>query len=187
MSRAHALLACLAAVLAAPLARAQSGQDAPAPPPAQPAPASPSPRLLAGELRNDDRALTWDVNLEAGYGRIFLDPSVALWQYRVRGGLLLVNDSTYFFAGATWEPNNRSAKIFGAQVEVLQIQAGFWTQLGANFDLDGAHPGFVAAMGLSLVGLEAQYRAHEGAGSAWSLAAKLRLPLGVIGHAWSTR
>ncbi len=168
---------------------------APSPVPAQNdagAPITPATNnvMLAGsaETARLRYANTWDFNLEGGGGYVF--GGVDKWTgfVRARPGVLLVRDDSFFQFGATAEYLGMLKRpAFGLQAEYLNLSLGGWLQLGGSLDTK-ARPGFNAAVGLSVVGIEAQVREFDGHGDpAFVLLAKLRLPIGILAYAIRTK
>jgi hypothetical protein len=131
---------------------------------------------------------TWDANLEVGGGYGFGDARRAAFVGRVRAGALFVRGSSFLQAGATVEWAGLGPHpAFGLQFEYMHLESGGWLQIGGALDA-GGHPGGMFAIGLSVVGVEAEARRIEGyAGLTPAIFAKLRLPLGVIAYAIGRR
>lgn len=133
-------------------------------------------------------ANTWDLNLEGGGGYVFGD--VEKWSgfVRARPGVLIVRNDDFYQLGPTVEYLGMLKRpAFGAQVEYLHLQFGTWIQLGASIDTRG-RPGGNAAVGLSVLGIEAQVREFDASPDpAFALIGKLRIPLGILVYGLSTK
>lgn len=158
--------------------------DAPPPPAAVAAPAPSPAQAKALAIPSLERATTWDLNVEGVLGAR-IEPR-SLWGLaRLRVGALFIRDSWYYFLGATYEWSNLMPATFGVQAEVLNLEKGFWAQLGALIDL-GPRPGAMLSVGWSVVGVELQVRSFDGQ-LAVAVGGKLRLPIGVIARLFSSR
>jgi hypothetical protein len=156
------------------------------PPTVPPAPNALPPGVLAGNLVPRERVLTWDLNIDGAYGRVFADPEGRWTMFgRVRAGLMYIRDSLYFSLGPTYEISKLQLATFGLQGEVMHIETGLWCQLGALVDV-APHPGLMVAAGWSLFGVEFQAREYDryGIGEAPALYGKIRIPIGVIARAF---
>ncbi len=133
-------------------------------------------------------ANTWDLNLEAGVGTVFRDADRLAVLGRGRAGVLLVRDNNFWQLGVTAEYLTKVERpAFGLQAEYLNLENGLWTQLGVNIDTK-TRPGGMAALGLSIVGVEVQVREFEGDGNVHAaLLAKIRIPIGIIAYALGHR
>src|SRR5262249_13245979 len=60
--------------------------------------------------------VTWDLNLEGGYGKNFPD-SRALGLFRTRAGILFGRDPMFYALGLTYDWSNRVPAAFGIQAE----------------------------------------------------------------------
>jgi hypothetical protein len=127
------------------------------------------------------RANTWDLNLEGGYGKELNDGGKWLGWGRLRAGLLLVREPRYLMLGATAELASRQRVTLGLQGELADATSGLWLQAGPTLDVRGNFGGMLA-VGLSFLGVEIQRRPVDGLGDSTILLGKLRLPLGVIYH-----
>lgn len=174
-----------ALALAFLLASEAGVSDAPAPAPApEERPVVLPPARTAVALPVLERTTTWDLNVEGVLGAR-LEPR-SLWGLaRVRGGVLFIRDSWYYFLGATYEWSNLMPATFGLQAEVLNLEKGFWAQLGALIDV-GPRPGAMLSLGWSVVGVELQVRSFDGQ-LAVAVGGKLRIPVGVIARLFSAR
>ena len=152
-----------------------------APPPAKLVdPSAPPP---SGQSADDKyTSNTIDLNLEGGAGRHFGDPAKTLGFGRARAGVMFARWPIFTMIGATYEFNNLSAASFGLQGELLHLSSGIWGQLGGSVDIHGK-AGMMAALGLSVVGVEAQYRGYEDSGYGVAVLGKLRIPIGVLLYA----
>lgn len=154
-----------------------------------PPPPPPDPAKQAADRRSADEhyyANTIDLNLEGGAGRHFGDDGKTVGFGRARVGLMLARWPVFTMIGATYEYSNLAPGAFGIQGELLHLSAGFWGQLGAEIDTH-AKGGVMAALGFSVVGVEAQYRGYEtdsgGLVTGFAVLGKIRVPLGVILYA----
>lgn len=150
-------------------------------------PDTPAKLAIAAGLGPQERATTWDMNLDLGYGRVFSDPGHWSTFGRVRAGVLHVHDTLYFALGATYDVSSLTPATFGVQGEVLHLESGFWFQLGGFVGTPGAHPGAMAAAGVSLIGIEAQARGYDDLGTVGAVYLKVRVPVGIIAYALSRR
>jgi hypothetical protein len=82
----------------------------------------------------------------------------------------------YFTLAPTYEYSTFSKATFGLQLEALSLWAGFWGQLGGQYDIEG-NPGWMASIGLSLIGVEYQVRYLPAGQTRWAAFAKLRIPI----------
>jgi hypothetical protein len=133
-------------------------------------------------------ANTWDLNLEGGGGYVFGD--VDKWNgfVRARPGVLIVRNDDFYQAGLTAEYLGLLKRpAFGAQVEYLHLQLGTWAQLGGSIDTKG-RPGGNLAVGLSIIGIEAQVREFDASSDpAFVLLGKIRLPIGIFVYGLQTK
>jgi hypothetical protein len=151
---------------------------------AAPAPVTITPPAALGGFEPGERVTTWDMNIDGAYGRVFTDPSRGAGFARVRGGILHIRDSLFFSLGATYEISNIVYATFGIQGEVMHLETGLWLQVGGLLDID-AKPGFMAAVGWSLFGVEFQQRQYDdpAIGGVSALFGKIRIPISVIAQA----
>jgi hypothetical protein len=152
----------------------------------EPKSAPPAPPARPGRDSVYSRANTWDLNIDGAFGRFFGDDAKWTGFVRARAGILFVREPLYSAIGFTYEYSSLSNATFGIQAEILHLDSGFWAQLGGLLDVSG-HPGIMAAVGFSLVGLEAQYRTYDGLGDGIAIYAKLRAPIGVLAYVFGTR
>jgi hypothetical protein len=133
-------------------------------------------------------ANTWDVNLEGGVGSVFRDADRLAWLARGRFGALFVRDNSFWQVGATAEwVSSLNRPAFGLQGEYLHLELGTWLQVGGSLDTKGKPGGMIAA-GLSIVGVEAQFREFENDTEGHvALLAKLRIPIGVLAYGLRTK
>ncbi|MCL2726491.1 MAG: hypothetical protein FWD69_18885 [Polyangiaceae bacterium] len=132
-------------------------------------------------------ATTWDLNLEGGYGYAFGDAHRGSALLRARPGVLFIRDSSVWQAGATVEWTSIGKELaFGVQAEYMHIGLGTWIQGGASVDA-AARFGGMAAVGLSVFGVEAQVRNDGFDSPIFALYAKIRIPIGLIVYAISSR
>lgn len=157
------------------------------PPSPTPAPQNPLPNaVLTGNMVPRERVITWDLNVDAAYGRLFSEPDARWTAFgRVRAGVMYIHDSLYFSLGPTYEISKLQPATFGLQGEVMHIETGLWCQIGALVDI-APHPGFMVAAGWSLFGIEFQAREYDtyGIGEAPAVYGKIRIPIGVIARAF---
>ena len=182
----------------------QPTQPAPAPAPVQPtqpgppamppadgnAPGAPTPQPVpnaqgaavpaVGGGAKFRYANTWDLNLEGGAGYVL---GVEKWTgfVRARPGVLLVRNDNFYQFGATAEYMGVLRRpAFGVQAEYLHLQLGVWGQIGGSIDTKG-RPGGMAALGLSLFGVEAQFREFDQTSSVEvAFIGKIRVPIGIL-------
>jgi hypothetical protein len=153
--------------------------------PASTTPASPvAQKVLLGPVYQ--RANTWDLNIDGAFGRFFGDDAKWTGFVRARAGILFVREPLYNAIGLTYEYSSLSNATFGIQAEILHLDSGFWGQVGGLLDVSG-RLGIMAAVGFSLVGIEAQYRSYDGLGDGIAIYAKLRAPIGVLAYVFGTR
>jgi hypothetical protein len=153
--------------------------------PASTTPAIPAAqKVLLGPVYQ--RANTWDLNIDGAFGRFFGDDARWTGFVRARAGILFVREPLYNAIGLTYEYSSLSNATFGIQAEILHLDSGFWGQVGGLLDVSG-RPGIMAAVGFSLVGIEAQYRSYDGLGDGIAIYAKLRAPIGVLAYVFGTR
>jgi len=133
--------------------------------------------------------LTWDLNIDGGVGAAFESDTHLTGFGRIRGGLLLIDESdiaspSFSALGLTYEASDLSPAAFGIQVERMSLSTGLWGQLGAMLDIQ-PRPGFMAAVGWSLFGAEAQVRWDKapGEGAFFAIYGKLRIPVSIIAYA----
>jgi len=127
----------------------------------------------------------WDLNVEGAFGRAFEESARWSGFGRVRGGVTFINESdlmspTLITLGLTYELSDLSPATVGFQGEILSIGSGMWTQIGTFVDLAQVRPGFMASMGISILGAEVQLRGDDDQSAYWALYGKLRLPLSLI-------
>ncbi|MDI3283708.1 hypothetical protein [Polyangium sp. 15x6] len=134
---------------------------------------------------------TWDANVEGGIGALFEERAHLSGFGRVRGGLLRVDERSvseprFLALGLTYELSDFSPATFGIEVEALGLASGAWLQLGALVDVQ-PRPGAKLALGWSLFGVEGQVRWDKDDGVVWAAYGKLRVPVGILGWALSSR
>ncbi|MDI1478159.1 hypothetical protein [Polyangium sp. y55x31] len=134
---------------------------------------------------------TWDANVEGGIGALFEDRVHLSGFGRVRGGFLRVDERSvaeprFLALGLTYELSDFSPATFGIEVETLGLASGTWLQLGALLDVQ-PRPGAKLALGFSLFGVEGQVRWDKDDGVVWAAYGKLRVPVGILGWALSSR
>lgn len=149
--------------------------------PAAPPSAEPAPR------RHPTRELTWDLNLEGGVGKRFLDGEGLGGFGRIRAGLLHIDESDIasprlLALGLTYDLSDFEPATFGIQGELISVGSGLWAQVGGMIDTE-PRPGFMGALGWSLFGAEAQVRWDEPHGATFGLYGKVRIPISVILYA----
>ncbi len=133
----------------------------------------------------------FDVNVEGALGR--LDREAGLVGFgRIRLGLLHIIESStdpeasmiFVVLGVTADASNLSPMTLGIQTELIHISSGLWGQFGGLFDVTRAEPGWTAALGWNLFGVEAQRRryAHEDSlpENDWALFGKVRVPVSLL-------
>jgi hypothetical protein len=122
---------------------------------------------------------TFDANIDGGGGAAFGSSAEGMGFIRGRAGLMIVRAPWFYMVGPTAEWSNIAGVAFGGQGEVMHLTSGFWTELGGQVDLHGK-PGGNLSVGWSMVGVEGQVRGTQDLGTAVTVLAKLRIPLGVI-------
>jgi hypothetical protein len=163
--------------------RVALAQSAPAP--ASPAPAPPAAASAAAMSIDQigPQEITWDANLEGGFGRAFGDIHARTVSFgRVRGGVLWAHGEWFTSLGAFYDLSNFTPGTFGIQLEQMHLQSGMWIQIGGGVDVQPRAMGMLA-VGWSVLGVEAQYRAFGDGGIGPAIFGKLRIPLGIIGYA----
>lgn len=125
------------------------------------------------------RRLTWDLNLEGGYGYLFEPGGPWAGFGRVRAGAALVRDPLWWTVGAIAETSRLAPGAFGVQGEVALFERGLWAQLGGVVDTHG-FPGGHVALGFAAFGIEGQWRDAEAFSPHVALYGKLRVPVSVI-------
>ena len=153
-----------------------------------PLPVDPNaPKPIAQSADEKYSRNTLDLNFEGGIGRHFGDPAKTFGFGRARAGVMFARWPVFTMIGATYEYNTLSPATFGVQGELLQLSGGVWGQLGAMLDTHGK-PGAMLSLGISIIGVEAQYRVYEDNDKrsidGVAVLGKLRLPLGVILYAF---
>ena len=123
--------------------------------------------------------VTWDLNLEGGYGHLFADPGKGSWLGRVRAGVTVVRRPFYWSFGGTYDASVFSSATFGLQGEVTWLAYGPWAQAGGLVDVDGKVGG-MAAIGIAVIGVEAQLRDSERFGDVLAVFGKLHLPISIF-------
>ncbi|MDB4943169.1 MAG: hypothetical protein JWP97_2703 [Labilithrix sp.] len=148
------------------------------------APGAPAPDKRSADEHYTSNTI--DLNLEGGAGRHFGDPAETLGFGRARVGVMFARWPVFTMIGATYEYNNLSPATFGLQGELLHLSGGVWAQAGGMMDIHGK-AGVMGALGISIVGVEVQYRGFErddgGLSTGVAVLGKLRVPLGVILYA----
>jgi hypothetical protein len=183
----------LGLLCASATARADEPAASPSAPSAPPPPGFAPPKLAAPALKTQRRVpyWTWDANVEGGLGAYFLDGARFSGFGRVRGGVLRVDEQSiseprFLALGMTYEISNLSPAAFGVELETLGLASGLWAQLGAFVDIQ-PRPGAKLGLGWSMFGVEGQLRWDRNDGVIWAAYAKLRVPVGILGWAWSKR
>jgi hypothetical protein len=152
-------------------------------PPAPIGPVDPNaPKVSSASADEKYTRNTIDLNLEGGVGRYFGDPKATYGFGRARAGVMFARWPVFTMIGATYEYNGLSPATFGVQGELLHLSAGIWGQVGAMVDVHGK-PGGMAALGFSIIGVEAQYRGYEDKDYGFAVLGKIRVPLGVLLYA----
>lgn len=132
------------------------------------------------------RETTWDLDVNAGYGRHFGDLEEFAFVGRARAGVLFVRQPRMYSAGATLKLSTSLPLGVGIEAEYLNTESGLWLAPGAFLDTRG-QPGGTLGVGLSLIGLVGELRRLQGGDSTLAVFATLRLPIGVIAWAASHR
>jgi len=126
-----------------------------------------------------ERENTFDANIDGGGGAAFGSDTKGMGFIRARAGFMAVRAPWFYMIGPTAEWSNVGGFAFGGQGEIMHLSSGGWAQLGGMVDTSG-RPGGLLALGWSMVGIEGQVRKTEEIGTAVSVLAKLRIPIGVI-------
>jgi hypothetical protein len=155
---------------------------------------APAPHLLV--TRSNAGWVYFDVNLEGGVGKV-LERDRSTGFGRLRAGLLTVieplnpqGSEVFVSVGATVTASNLGPLSVGAQAEMMHLSSGFWFQGGGFVDVATPGPGWMAAAGWSLFGVELQRRfvdagrAANEPRAAWAVYGKFRLPLTIISRAF---
>ena len=131
------------------------------------------------------RYTSWDANIEGGIGRVLDAPGETTGLLRARAGVLVIRDPSFYMVGVTYELSHMSAATLGLQFEYMNLESGFWGQIGPLVDVAATKPrlGFMAAFGISVIGVEYQGRSYLQDDFASAIFGKLRIPLGIIGFA----
>jgi hypothetical protein len=158
--------------------------------PGTPAPSAGAPGVVGAGVGREGRfryANTWNLDLEGGAGYV-LDVEKWTGFFRARPGVLIVRNDNFYQLGATAEYMGLLHRpAFGVQAEYLHLQLGAWVQIGAALDTKG-RPGGMAAIGLSLFGVEAQVREFDQTSDvAVAFLGKIRIPIGILVYGLSTR
>ncbi len=177
-----------AAPAPAPPASAPAASAAPAASSHSSAPAATSPASVAVGLDQlGGHAVTWDANLEGGFGRAFGDLHPRTVSFgRFRAGVLWAHGEWFTSVGAFYDLSNFTPGTFGIQLEQMHLQSGMWIQVGAGVDVQ-PHPMGMLSVGWSVLGVEAQYRTFGDGGIGPAIFGKLRIPIGIIGYALANR
>ena len=130
-----------------------------------------------------ERATTWDLNVELGYGRVFRDP--AKWEgfFRAGAGIMFVRDPLFEVLRFTYDYSPRSTATLGVELEADWVETGLWGQLGLMKDANSPYWGGRLSLGFAILGIEGEYRGDATAQTYWALYGKLRVPLGILGRA----
>lgn len=128
------------------------------------------------------------MNLEGGVGFELGQAGPLIGLGRVRVGLMWIDEADvmsprYTSIGLMASSSGLVSGAFGLQAEWMWLNPGVWVQVGASLDTS-TDPLFDLALGWSLLGVEGQLKLQDGDAVA-ALFAKVRIPLGVIGHALS--
>lgn len=151
---------------------------APAPVAAPTAGAAATPaRRPVGRSSIDQRGLAWDLRVEGGIGVWTSRDDHPFWG-RLHGGLLLWSEPMVLGVGAFAEVGGLAGVGGGVMVDVTDIGAGWWAQLGAA-GTEGPALVTHVALGWSFLGVEWQHRIDE-AGSDNGVFIKLCAPIGII-------
>jgi hypothetical protein len=134
-----------------------------------------------------ERGTFVDANFDAGYGSSLGDNHRGSFLVRGRLGVMLVRAPWFYMIGPTIEWSQISDKkvTMGLQGEIMHLESGAWIQAGGLLDT-GARPGFMASVGLSILGAEFQVR-DGGDRTITAVFGKLRIPLGYILFAMSSK
>ncbi len=175
----------------APVQEPATAPSGPAAPAVTPVTAGPTPTTPGGEeqfkakKRADrledlyERENTFDANIDGGGGAAFGSDTKGVGFIRARAGFMAVRAPWFYMIGPTAEWSNVGGFAFGGQGEIMHLSSGGWAQLGGMVDTSG-RPGGLLALGWSMVGVEGQVRKTEEIGTAVTVLAKLRIPIGVI-------
>jgi hypothetical protein len=158
---------------------AEGRADAPAEVPAGP-PVRRGPGILGPPVQ-------FEASLEGALGTL-IGPTELSGFGRARLGATFVVDPSdprvspvFITLGATYEASDLTPASVGIQAELTHLGSGFWFQGGALMDVANPAPGFMLAVGLSVVGIEMQAREHdERDENVLAVYGKLRLPISMI-------
>ncbi len=137
------------------------------------APADKSPVVLDEPLR---KGISWDAQVEIGYGFYTQQKVDRRIAGRVRAGALFVHEPYYVAVGATFELGGLLSIGGGIQMELTHLWSGFWGQAGLMYGEKSRLATSLAA-GWSLVGLEWQQQLTGEKGAA--IFVKLHVPIGI--------
>jgi hypothetical protein len=162
-----------------------------APAPGAAPPATTSGQTIAyGDMKGFyEREVTWDLNLEGGWGRAFGDASRPVGFGRVRGGVLWVHEPWYTSVGLFYDLSSFTPATFGIQTEQMQLTSGLWVQAGAGVDVQ-PRPMVMAGLGWSIFGVEIQYRdfgSVRDVNTGAAVYGTLRVPVSIIARVFRTR
>jgi hypothetical protein len=148
------------------------------------------PAVAYGDMKGFyDHEVTWDLNLEGGWGRAFGDSSRPVGFGRVRGGVLWVHEPWYSSAGLFYDFSSFTPATFGVQIEQMHLTTGLWVQVGGGVDVQ-PRPMVMAALGWSLFGAELQYRdfgSVRDVNAGVAIYATVRIPVSIIARVFRVR
>jgi hypothetical protein len=122
------------------------------------------------------KGISWDIQLEVGYGFHTWRKVDQLFYGNLRAGVLLVREPIYAAAGAIFTLGGITSMGGGAQVELTHLWSGFWGQVGLECG-ERSRWVFSLATGWSVIGLEWQQGLNVE--NATGLFIKMRIPIGI--------
>ncbi len=126
------------------------------------------------------RGSTWDLNVDLAYGIMFArQDRRQTGMLRVRGGWMIIHEPWYPSIGLTADISNIMPTSFGIQAEAMHLWTGVWAQIGVQVDVE-PRLGFHAAVGYSIIGIEAQARMRSDKSMLLTVFGKVRIPIGFL-------
>jgi hypothetical protein len=96
-------------------------------------------------------------------------------------GGLWVNDPSFLSLGLMSNQNFKGLWTFSPRLQYVHLITGLWTQLGTLSDTEG-NTGLLVAAGISIFGIEYNWRAKEKSLGRSALLLKLQVPLGILNY-----
>ncbi|WP_394844136.1 hypothetical protein LZC95_44670 [Pendulispora brunnea] len=172
------------------LSRVAAAQSAPEQPAKQEQPANQEKPAKQEVVTLDSlgtHVVTWDANIEGGFGRAYGDNHARTVSFgRIGGGVMWVHGQWFTMGRVFYDLSNFTPGTFGVQIEQMHLSSGVWIQAGGGVDVEPRPMGMLA-VGWSVLGVEAQYRSFGDGGIGPAIFGKLRIPIGVIGFALANR